>query len=161
MDGRGIGDNDLHIYCAKLAKEHPIARRLNSQALARSLSRSARNPVRTCVHLICLRGRGARSVRPRCTCHGRHLTCCPLALILGSTHCLPCPSGSLGGGKKGPPKARSRSNGSGSPHWPRPPVSKAGNEQSGIAPAFGWKTLSTASKRAIASRSARCKVPSA
>ena len=32
MDGRGVGDNDLQVYCSQLAKDHPFAARLNSQA---------------------------------------------------------------------------------------------------------------------------------
>jgi putative transposase len=32
IDGRGIGDNDLHVYCAELAKDYPFATRLNSHA---------------------------------------------------------------------------------------------------------------------------------
>jgi len=33
MDGRGIGDNDLHVSCSQLAEEYPFAALLNSQAL--------------------------------------------------------------------------------------------------------------------------------
>jgi putative transposase len=40
MDGRGIGDNDLQVYCAKLAKEHPFAAHLNSQARQTSADRA-------------------------------------------------------------------------------------------------------------------------
>jgi putative transposase len=40
MDGRGVGDNDLQVYCAKLAKEHPFAARLNSQARQTSADRA-------------------------------------------------------------------------------------------------------------------------
>jgi transposase len=32
MDGRGVGDKDLQVYCAQLAKDSPFAARLNSQA---------------------------------------------------------------------------------------------------------------------------------
>ena len=32
MDGRGVGDNDLQVYCSQLAKDSPFAARLNSQA---------------------------------------------------------------------------------------------------------------------------------
>ena len=32
MDGRGMGDNDLQVYCSELAKEYPFAARLNSTA---------------------------------------------------------------------------------------------------------------------------------
>jgi putative transposase len=32
MDGRGVGDNDLQVYCSQLAKDYPFAARLNSQA---------------------------------------------------------------------------------------------------------------------------------
>jgi putative transposase len=32
MDGRGVGDNDLQVSCAQLAKDFPFAARLNSQA---------------------------------------------------------------------------------------------------------------------------------
>jgi putative transposase len=32
MDGRGVGDNDLQVYCAELAKDYPFAACLNSQA---------------------------------------------------------------------------------------------------------------------------------
>ena len=32
MDGRGVGDNDLQVYCSQLANDHPFAARLNSQA---------------------------------------------------------------------------------------------------------------------------------
>src|SRR5215831_13115159 len=32
MDGRGIGDNDLQVYCSQLAKDFPFAACLNSQA---------------------------------------------------------------------------------------------------------------------------------
>ena len=31
-DGRGVGDNDLQVYCAQLAKDYSFAARLNSQA---------------------------------------------------------------------------------------------------------------------------------
>ena len=29
MNGRGIADNDLQVYCAQLAQEYPFAARLN------------------------------------------------------------------------------------------------------------------------------------
>jgi putative transposase len=32
MDERGVGDNDLQVYCSQLAKDYPFAARLNSQA---------------------------------------------------------------------------------------------------------------------------------
>ncbi len=32
MDARGVGDNDLQVYCSQLAKEYPFAARLKSQA---------------------------------------------------------------------------------------------------------------------------------
>lgn len=78
----------------------------------RSLSRSARSPGRISVRLIFLLGMGTKPVPPHCICHGRLLNCCHLAMILVSTNFLPCPSGSCGCGKKGLPKAKSRSNGS-------------------------------------------------
>ena len=40
IDGRGIGDNDLHLYCAQLAKEYPFVARLNSQARQTSADRA-------------------------------------------------------------------------------------------------------------------------
>jgi putative transposase len=40
MDGRGVGDNDLQVYCAQLAKEFPFAARLNSQARQTSADRA-------------------------------------------------------------------------------------------------------------------------
>ena len=40
MDGRGIGDNDLQVYCAQLAQEFPFAARLNSQARQTSADRA-------------------------------------------------------------------------------------------------------------------------
>ena len=40
MDGRGIGDNALQVYCSQLAKEHPFAARLNSQARQTSADRA-------------------------------------------------------------------------------------------------------------------------
>jgi putative transposase len=40
MDGRGIGDNDLQVYCAQLAHEFPFAARLNSQARQASADRA-------------------------------------------------------------------------------------------------------------------------
>jgi putative transposase len=40
MDGRGIGDNDLQVYCAQLAKDHPFAACLNSQARQTSADRA-------------------------------------------------------------------------------------------------------------------------
>src|SRR5215467_8023233 len=40
MDGRGIGDNDLHVYCAQLAQEYPFAACLNSQARQTSADRA-------------------------------------------------------------------------------------------------------------------------
>jgi putative transposase len=32
MDERGVGDNDLQVYCAELAHAYPFAAQLNSQA---------------------------------------------------------------------------------------------------------------------------------
>jgi putative transposase len=40
MDERGIGDNDLQVYCAQLAQEYPFAARLNSQARQTSADRA-------------------------------------------------------------------------------------------------------------------------
>jgi putative transposase len=40
MDGRGIGDNDLQLSCAQLAKVYPFAARLNSQARQTSADRA-------------------------------------------------------------------------------------------------------------------------
>ena len=40
MDGRGIGDNDLQVYCAQLANVFPFAARLNSQARQTSADRA-------------------------------------------------------------------------------------------------------------------------
>ncbi|HEY7125895.1 MAG TPA: transposase [Ktedonobacterales bacterium] len=40
MDGRGIGDNTLQVYCAQVAREHPFAARLNSQARQTSADRA-------------------------------------------------------------------------------------------------------------------------
>src|SRR5690242_14337704 len=40
MDERGIGDNDLQVYCAQLAREYPFAARLNSQARQTSADRA-------------------------------------------------------------------------------------------------------------------------
>jgi putative transposase len=40
MDGRGVGDNDLQVYCSQLAKEYPFAARLNSQARQTSADRA-------------------------------------------------------------------------------------------------------------------------
>ncbi|HEY7416659.1 MAG TPA: transposase [Ktedonobacteraceae bacterium] len=40
MDGHGIGDNALQVYCAQLAKEFPFAARLNSQARQTSADRA-------------------------------------------------------------------------------------------------------------------------
>ena len=40
MGGRGIGDNDLQVYCAQLAQEYPFAARLNSQARQTSADRA-------------------------------------------------------------------------------------------------------------------------
>jgi putative transposase len=40
MDGRGMGDNDLQVYCARVAKEYPFAARLNSQARQTSADRA-------------------------------------------------------------------------------------------------------------------------
>ena len=40
MDGRGIGDNDLQVYCAQLAEVYPFAARLNSQARQTSADRA-------------------------------------------------------------------------------------------------------------------------
>jgi hypothetical protein len=46
-----------------------------------------------------------------------HLELCHRAMVLVSTNFLSCPSGSFGCGSIRPPKAKSRSNGSGSPRW--------------------------------------------
>src|SRR5215469_13698203 len=40
MHGRGIGDNDLQVYCSALAKDYPFAARLNSQARQTSADRA-------------------------------------------------------------------------------------------------------------------------
>jgi putative transposase len=40
MDGRGIGDNDLQVYCSQLAQEYPFAALLNSQARQASADRA-------------------------------------------------------------------------------------------------------------------------
>ena len=40
MDGRGVGDNDLQVYCSALAKAYPFAARLNSQARQTSADRA-------------------------------------------------------------------------------------------------------------------------
>src|SRR5215472_6686970 len=40
MDGRGIGDNDLQVYCSQLAGAYPFAARLNSQARQTSADRA-------------------------------------------------------------------------------------------------------------------------
>src|SRR5215468_8282267 len=40
MDGRGVGDNDLQVYCAQLAHEFPFAACLNSQARQTSADRA-------------------------------------------------------------------------------------------------------------------------
>jgi putative transposase len=40
MDGRGIGDNALQVYCSQLAKEFSFAARLNSQARQTSADRA-------------------------------------------------------------------------------------------------------------------------
>jgi putative transposase len=40
MDGRGVSDNDLQVYCSQLAKERPFAARLNSQARQTSADRA-------------------------------------------------------------------------------------------------------------------------
>ncbi len=40
MDERGVGDNDLQVYCAQLAREYPFAARLNSQARQTSADRA-------------------------------------------------------------------------------------------------------------------------
>ena len=40
MDGRRVGDNDLPVSCAQLAKDHPFAARLNSQARQTSADRA-------------------------------------------------------------------------------------------------------------------------
>jgi putative transposase len=40
MDGRGLGDHDLQVYCAQLAKAYPLAARLNSQARQTSADRA-------------------------------------------------------------------------------------------------------------------------
>ena len=40
MDGSGIGDNDLQVYCAQLANVSPFAARLNSQARQTSADRA-------------------------------------------------------------------------------------------------------------------------
>src|SRR5215472_3359701 len=40
MDERGMGDNDLQVYCAELARQYPFAARLNSQARQTSADRA-------------------------------------------------------------------------------------------------------------------------
>ena len=40
MDGRGVGDNDLHVSCAQLAHAFPFAACLNSQARQTSADRA-------------------------------------------------------------------------------------------------------------------------
>ncbi len=40
MEGRGIGDNDLQVSCAQLAKQYPFVARLNSQARQTSADRA-------------------------------------------------------------------------------------------------------------------------
>jgi putative transposase len=40
MDGRGVGDNDLQVYCAQLAKDYSFAACLNSQARQASADRA-------------------------------------------------------------------------------------------------------------------------
>ena len=40
MDERGMGDNDLQIYCAELARTYPFAARFNSQARQTSADRA-------------------------------------------------------------------------------------------------------------------------
>jgi putative transposase len=40
IDSRGVGDNDLQVYCAQLAKAYPFAARLNSQARQTSADRA-------------------------------------------------------------------------------------------------------------------------
>ena len=40
MDERGIGDNDLQVYCSQLAKDFPFAALLNSQARQTSADRA-------------------------------------------------------------------------------------------------------------------------
>src|SRR5215472_13548583 len=40
MDERGVGDNDLQVYCAQLAQEYPFAALLNSQARQTSADRA-------------------------------------------------------------------------------------------------------------------------
>src|SRR5215472_11367543 len=40
MDERGVGDNDLQVYCAQLAQEYPFAAVLNSQARQTSADRA-------------------------------------------------------------------------------------------------------------------------
>src|ERR1051326_6639670 len=40
MDGRGIGDNDLQVYCSQLATDFPFAALLNSQAHQTSADRA-------------------------------------------------------------------------------------------------------------------------
>jgi putative transposase len=40
MDGRGVGDNDLQVYCAELAQDYPFAACLNSQARQVSADRA-------------------------------------------------------------------------------------------------------------------------
>src|ERR1051326_3865968 len=40
MDGRGMGDHDLQVSCAQLAKTYPFAARLNSQARQTSADRA-------------------------------------------------------------------------------------------------------------------------
>src|SRR5215472_7516719 len=40
MNGRGMGDIDLQVYCAELARQYPFAARLNSQARQTSADRA-------------------------------------------------------------------------------------------------------------------------
>jgi putative transposase len=40
MDGRGIGDNDLQVYCSELTRTYPFAAHLNSQARQASADRA-------------------------------------------------------------------------------------------------------------------------
>src|SRR5215471_16038941 len=40
MDRRGMGDNDLQVYCAEVARQYPFAARLNSQARQTSADRA-------------------------------------------------------------------------------------------------------------------------
>jgi putative transposase len=40
MDGRGVGDNELQVYCSHLAKDYPFAAGLNSQARQTAANRA-------------------------------------------------------------------------------------------------------------------------